>query len=110
TINIRNINDELEGTKDAFTSALGGAVRATSTLSTTLQTEADRLKVALQRVQAEATGLADASEKSRIVVGELGTGLSALNTSSKDARELLDALGKLIESVERFVKPDRPAR
>jgi len=110
TKNIRNVNEELEGTQDAFTSALGGAVRAITTLSTTLQTEADRLKVALQRVQAEATGLADASEKSRTVVGELGIGLSALNTSSKDARELLDALGKLIESVERFVKPDRPAR
>jgi hypothetical protein len=95
------------GTKDAFEKALGSTVKAISTLSATLQTEAERLKVALQRVQAEATGLADASQKGRVAVGELGTGLSELSASTKDARELLDALGRLIESVERYIKPDR---
>jgi hypothetical protein len=107
TGNIQSINIELVGTKDAFEKALSSAVKATGTLSATLQTEAERLKVALQRVQAEATGLADASQKSRVAVGELGTGLSELNASTKDARELLDALGKLIESVERYITPDR---
>jgi methyl-accepting chemotaxis protein len=100
TGNIKIINAELAGT-------LGSALKATSTLSATLQTEAERLKVALHRVQAEATGLAEASQKGRVAVGELGTGLSELNASTKDARELLDALGKLIESVERYIKPDR---
>src|SRR5262245_60870544 len=107
TGNIQSINAELVGTKGAFEKALGSAVKATSALSATLQTEAERLKVALQHVQAEATGLADASQKGRAAVGELGTGLKELNASTKDARELLDALGKLIESIERYIKPDR---
>jgi methyl-accepting chemotaxis protein len=106
TTTIKTINAELTGTKDAFETALGSAVRATSVLSGTLQTETERLKLALQRVQAEATGLADASGKSRVAIAELGTELSTLGSSSKDARELLDALGKLIDSVERYVKPD----
>jgi hypothetical protein len=107
TGNIQSINAELAGTKGAFEKALGSAVKATGTLSATLETEAERLKVALQRVQAEATGLANASQKGRIAVDELGTGLSELNASTKDARELLDALSKLIESVERYIKPDK---
>lgn len=107
TVTFRAINSELAASKDAFETAAGNAVRATSTLASTLQTEAERLRVALQRVQAEATGLADASEKSRVVVTELGTGLKELKSSSNDARALLDALGKLIESVERYIRPDR---
>lgn len=106
TTNIRAINAELAGAKGGFETAIGSAVRATNILSGALQTEAERLKLALQRVQAEAIGLADASEKSRVAVAELGTELSTLGASSKDARELLDALGKMIDSVERFIRPD----
>jgi hypothetical protein len=105
--NFRSVNIEIVATKDSFEKAMGNAVRGTSTLASTLQTEAERLRVALQRVQAEATGLADASERSRIIVTELGMGLKELKNSSKDASELLDALGKLIESVERYIHPDR---
>jgi methyl-accepting chemotaxis protein len=107
TANFRSVNTEVAASKDAFETALGSAVRATSTLASTLQTEAERLRLALQRVQAEATGLADASEKSRVVVAELGTGLKELRNSSKEASELLDALGKLIDSVERYIRPER---
>ncbi len=103
--NIQNVNAQLVGTKEAFETSLGGAVRAAGVFASSLLTETDRLKIALQRVQAEATGLADASEKSRVRVSELGTSLSSLVSSSNDAREMLDALGKLIDSVERYIKP-----
>jgi len=103
--NIKKLNAELEGTDKTFEGALGGAVRAAGAFSSSLQTETDRLKLALQRVQAEATGLADASEKSRVRVTELGKSVGDLASASNDARELLDALGKLIDSVERYIKP-----
>jgi hypothetical protein len=105
--NMKEINTELTGTKGVFEAALESAVKATRVLSSALHSEAERLKIALQRVQAEATGLADASQKSRLAAAELGSHLSELSSSSKDARELLDALGKLIESVERYIRPDR---
>lgn len=104
--NLRAINAQLTGTKDAFEGALGGAVKATGIFASTLQTETDRLKLTLQRVQAEATGLADASERSRVRVSELGSSFGELVASSREAREMLDALGTLIESVERYIKPD----
>jgi methyl-accepting chemotaxis protein len=107
TSNFKNVNAMLAGTKDAFETTLGSAIKAINTLSSTLQTESERMKISVQRVQAEATGLADASERSRVVVTELASGLSQLGLSSKEARELLDALGKLIESVERYINPDR---
>lgn len=103
--NLKAINAQLIGTKDAFEGALSGAVKATSAFAAILQTETDRLKLSLQRVQAEATGLADASEKSRVRVSELGGSFGELVTSSREAKEMLDALGKLIESVERYIKP-----
>jgi hypothetical protein len=106
TINLNNINAELDAAPDSFERAFGNAVRATNRLSEALQTETERLRMALQRVQAEATGLAEATETSRVVVIELGNDLSGLRSSSKDARELLDALSKLIESVERYIRPD----
>ncbi len=110
----RSVNAEFVAAKDALLThqvalerALGGAAKTTSMLSEALQTEAERLRVAVHRVQAEATGFADASQKGRVTLGELGTSLSQLNESARDSRQLLDALGKLIESVERFIKPDR---
>ncbi len=57
------------------------------------------------RDQAEATGLADASQQSRVAVSALGTELSDVTASARDARSLLDALGKLIDSVERYIRP-----
>jgi hypothetical protein len=104
---ITSINKELMKTKDAFESAFMGALEGVAGLGTTLQTETERLKFALQRVQAEATALSDASEKSRTAVSAFGTSMVGLTASSSDARELLDALGKLIDSVERYVRPDR---
>ena len=106
TVNLKNINAELDRAPDAFEKAFGGAIKATNTLSAALQTEAERLRVALQRVQGEATALAEAIEKSRMSLTDLRNGLSELNSSSNDTRKLLDALGKLIESVERYIKPD----
>lgn len=107
TETIAGLNRELTGTKGAFESAIMGAAGAAGSLGTTLQTEAERLKFALQRVQAEATGLSDASAKSRDAVVTFGSSMAGLSSSAHDAHELLDALGKLIESVERYVKPDR---
>jgi hypothetical protein len=107
TAAVAGLNKELTGTKVAFEAALANAVSAVRSLGETLAVETDRLKFALQRVQAEATGLSDASEKSRTAVSAFGSSMGALSSSSRDARELLDALGKLIESVERYVRPDR---
>lgn len=104
---IAGLNKELTATKGSFESAFMGAVAAAGSLASALETETERLKFALQRVQGEATGLADASEKSRIAVSAFGTSMAGLSASSTDARELLDALGKLIESIERYVRPDR---
>ena len=107
TAALAGLNKELTGTKGAFEAALANAVSAVRSLGETLDVETDRLKLALQRVQAEATGLSDASEKSRTAVSAFGSSMVALSSSSREARELLDALGKLIESVERYVRPDR---
>lgn len=78
-------------------------------LTSTLQSEAERLRDALNRVQTETAGFSAAAGEGRSAVTELASNLSALGSSAKDGRTLLDALGKLIESVERFIKPE-PAR
>jgi hypothetical protein len=104
---IAGLNKELTGTKGAFETAITGAIAAAGRLGTTLDTETERLKFAFQRMQAEATAFSDTSENSRTAVLAFGSSMAALSSSSKDTRELLDALGKLIESVERYVRPDR---
>ena len=104
---IAGFNRELSATKGAFDSAFKSAIASAGSLAAALETEAGRIRFALQRVQAEATALSDASEKSRSAVSAFGTGMSALSGSANEARELLDALGKLIESVERYIRPDR---
>lgn len=90
--------DQVEVLKKAATSAAS----ATTGLVEALKNETERLKIALQRVQAELGGLSDASAKGREAVVNLGGSMGAASTSAKEARELLDALGKLIDSVERF--------
>jgi hypothetical protein len=107
TVLVAGLNKEFAGTKGAFESALTSAVAAAGRLGTTLETETERLKFAFQRVQAETTAFSDASEKSRVAVSGFGSSMAGLSASSKDARELLDALGKLIESVERYLRPER---
>jgi hypothetical protein len=107
TETIAGLNRELTGTKGAFESAVKSAVGAAGSLGTMLQTESERLRFAFQRIQAEATGLAEASDRSREAVAAFCSSMAGLSASSRDARDLLDALGKLIESVERYVNPDR---
>jgi hypothetical protein len=109
TANFRTMNIELTSNTDALETALAGAVKATTGLATMLQTESERLRVSFQRMQGEATGFGNAIEGSRVAAAGLATDLSALKGSSKEATELLDALGKLIDSVERYVRPDRTA-
>ena len=69
-----------------------------------LWNEGKRAKEALEHTQSAATAFASAAEKTGATTSKLGVDLGHLTKSSADARALLDALSKAIESVERFVK------
>ncbi|MGJ4904944.1 hypothetical protein ACQR0V_25480 [Bradyrhizobium sp. HKCCYLS2058] len=107
TAKFRTMNTELTSNTDALKTAIAGSVKAATSLATMLQTESERLQVSFQRMQAEATGFGIAIEGSRVSAAGLATDLLTLKSSSKEATELLDALGKLIDSVDRYVRPDR---
>jgi methyl-accepting chemotaxis protein len=104
--NFTKLNEELDRNSDRLQSATASAATGANRLGEVFQTEANRLGHALQRVQAEVTGLSDATERGRGAVSNLTSGMSGLSDSAKDARDLLNALGSLIESVERFVRPE----
>jgi hypothetical protein len=74
-----------------------------------LWNEGKRAKEALGHTQAAATAFAGAAEKTGVATAKLGADLGGLTKSSADARALLDALSKAIESVQRFVKVGAPS-
>src|SRR4029079_10936710 len=65
TAEVAGLNKELSATKGSFDTAFRGVIAAAGSLSTALETETERLRFALQRVQAETTALSDSSEKAR---------------------------------------------
>lgn len=104
TTNLAALNASLEREVKTFKTAasdVGGAARV---MADNLWNEGKRAKEALEQTQAAATTFAGAAEKTGAATAKLGADLGGLTKSSADARALLDALSKAIESVERFVK------
>lgn len=81
------------------------ASTSTRALAAEISTEAGRLNIAFAEGEARLRTLTSAAEASSAEVGKLAGEASRLNIAANDAGTMLTALGDLIESVERFVKP-----
>lgn len=99
---------EMENARSGMTelqTALKAASVSTKSLADNVQTEAERLKLVLLEAQGELKGFSGAAGAGRSEVGGLATETAKLKSSMTDTGVLMDALAKLIESVERFVAP-----
>jgi len=84
---------------------MAATVVATSGFASSMGSETERLKLALLESQANIKSFGEAALSSRGEVSSLADETTRLKTASADASTLLEALAKLIESVERFVAP-----
>jgi hypothetical protein len=87
---------------DTSLTSVGASMRL---LADNVQTEGERLKLVLLEAQSQLRGLGGAAETGRTEVGGLATETAKLKGSVGDTHTLMEALAKLIESVERFVAP-----
>ncbi|MBX9797599.1 hypothetical protein [Sphingomonas sp.] len=85
------------------------AASASQTLGQQMQAEASRLGAMVSQGEAQLKLLSGAAETSSKEVARLASETSQLSAAAKETGTMLNALGDLIESVERFVKPAEPA-
>lgn len=81
------------------------ATGASTQLAHRLDVDLDRIAASLAQSETRVTLLATAAETSTTHITRLADEASRLNAAASEAGTMLAALGDLIESVERFVKP-----
>ncbi|MBY0518814.1 MAG: hypothetical protein K2P79_00110, partial [Sphingomonas sp.] len=81
------------------------ATLATHLLADEVRGDAGKLSRAFEAGENQLKRLGGAAETSSIEVARLANETAKLNATATEASAMLGALGDLIESVERFVKP-----
>ncbi|OYY89760.1 MAG: hypothetical protein B7Y45_10855 [Sphingomonas sp. 28-66-16] len=108
----RDLTRTIRGTHTALSDLQESARAAsvsTKALADEVRGEAGRLNAAFMEGEARLRTLTAAAESSGTEVAKLAGETTRLTNAATDAGTMLTALGDLIESVERFVKPTAPA-
>lgn len=105
TRNLSNASKAIE----VFESGAAAAGVSTTGLASTMEAGAGRWSLALQAGEVKVGSFANAARGTASDVAGLAAETERLKTAMGDAATLLDELGRLVQSVERFVSPPTAA-